>query len=118
MTNRINEKTTVVNISKAALQQQGYSDLTHWLENPDHIYVGRAVRYVTGAKKSKWANPFSKKKYGHQRCVEMYEEYIRNQPELLADISELKNKVLGCWCKPGPCHGDILARLADAANDK
>ena len=26
---------------------------------------------------------------------------------------ELRSKVLGCWCKPGPCHGDILARIAN-----
>jgi Domain of unknown function (DUF4326) len=30
--------------------------------------------------------------------------------------SELKNKTLGCWCKPLPCHGNFLAELADADN--
>jgi hypothetical protein len=24
---------------------------------------------------------------------------------------DLKGKVLGCWCKPMPCHGDILLQL-------
>lgn len=105
-------KSIVVNISKASLNEDGYTDLMHWLENPDHIYIGRAVRYVAGATKSKWANPFSKKKYGHQKCVEMYEDYILKNKNLLADIHELEGKVLGCWCKPGPCHGDILVKLA------
>jgi hypothetical protein len=27
--------------------------------------------------------------------------------------TELKGKVLGCWCKPDACHGDVLAELAD-----
>jgi len=27
------------------------------------------------------------------------------------DLHELVNKRLGCWCKPGPCHGDILVKL-------
>ena len=107
------QKTTIVNIGKAHLQKQGYRDLEQWQEDPLHLYIGRAVRYVPGAKKSKWANPFSKKKYGHQKCVEMYHDYIMRNKELLADIHELKGKVLGCWCKPGPCHGDILAALVD-----
>ena len=25
---------------------------------------------------------------------------------------ELKHDVLGCWCSPEPCHGDILYKLA------
>ena len=24
---------------------------------------------------------------------------------------KLKNKVLGCWCKPDKCHGDILIKI-------
>jgi hypothetical protein len=35
------------------------------------------------------------------------------QLELLAQIPELKDKVLGSYCKPKPCHGDTLAELAD-----
>jgi len=27
---------------------------------------------------------------------------------------ELKGKVLGCWCKPLPCHGDVLAQIANS----
>ena len=108
-----NNSTLVVNVSRANLKEQGYTDLEHWLENPNHIYIGRAVRFVPGALKSKWANPYSKKEYGHQKCIELYEEYILNNKELLADIHELKGKVLGCWCKPGQCHGDILAELAN-----
>jgi hypothetical protein len=44
----------------------------------------------------------------------LYTEYIKNKPELLKLIPvELKGKSLGCWCKPLPCHGDVLAELAD-----
>jgi hypothetical protein len=32
---------------------------------------------------------------------------------LINQVSELKGKILGCWCKPKPCHGDILVELAD-----
>jgi hypothetical protein len=26
---------------------------------------------------------------------------------------ELRGKVLGCWCKPLDCHGDVLKAVAD-----
>ena len=39
-------------------------------------------------------------------------EYLANSG-LLDQIHELKDKILGCWCKPLPCHGDILAELAN-----
>lgn len=50
-------------------------------------------------------NPYSKylKKLGRYRVIEMYREYLNNKPELLALIPmELKDKTLGCWCKPKP----------------
>lgn len=76
------------------------------------VYIGRP---------SKWGNPFSHKEdtlaqfkvKNRAAALAAYEEWIRTQPELLAALSELKDKVLGCWCKPKACHGDILARLAD-----
>jgi hypothetical protein len=30
---------------------------------------------------------------------------------------ELKDKTLGCWCKPKACHGDIIAAYLDGTND-
>ena len=36
-----------------------------------------------------------------------------NIPDLLNQIHELEDKMLGCWRKPEKCHGDILAELAD-----
>jgi hypothetical protein len=30
--------------------------------------------------------------------------------------TELKAKVLGCWCAPLPCHGDTLTELANRVN--
>lgn len=31
----------------------------------------------------------------------------------MKDLHELKGKVLGCWCAPNSCHGDVLTELAD-----
>ena len=37
----------------------------------------------------------------------------KRRQEVLKRIGELKGKVLRCYCKPQPCHGDYLAELAD-----
>jgi hypothetical protein len=31
----------------------------------------------------------------------------------MADVKSLKDKVLGCYCAPLPCHGDVLVKLAN-----
>jgi hypothetical protein len=46
--------------------------------------------------------------------IERYERWLLEQPELLAAFGELRGKVLGCWCAPQACHGDVLVRLSDA----
>jgi hypothetical protein len=32
----------------------------------------------------------------------------------MAALPELRGKRLVCYCHPLPCHGDVLAELADA----
>jgi len=75
------------------------------------VYIGRQLNYPkANFKRSKWANPFTLSQYGIS-SLEMYENHVRNSPELMDSLSELTGKILGCWCKPGPCHGDILIKL-------
>jgi hypothetical protein len=79
------------------------------------VYIGRP---------SKWGNPFSHKEgtlaqfrvATRAECIAAYERWIRAQPELMeAARRELRGKVLGCWCKPAACHGDVLAAIADGS---
>lgn len=80
-------------------------------ENFD-VYIGRP---------SKWGNPYSHlpgtiaefSVKTRDEAIVMYEFWIRQQPELLADLHELKDRVLGCWCDPKPCHGHVLLKLVD-----
>jgi hypothetical protein len=46
-------------------------------------------------------------------AVFRYKSHLLSQPDLMADLHELKGKRLGCYCAPLPCHGDVLAELAD-----
>lgn len=69
------------------------------------VYIGRG---------SKWGNPYVIGKSGQRGAVlSKYRDYILNSPELIADLHELDGKVLGCWCKPLACHGDILVQLVE-----
>lgn len=69
------------------------------------VYIGRP---------SKWGNPFKIGQDGtRQQVIEKYRDYLLSQPKLLAATTELRGKTLGCWCKPRPCHGDILEELSN-----
>ncbi len=102
----------VVNIKVTELRKKGIQNFQEWAANPNNVYIGRNMSlYVSGANASKWQNPYCAKKYGLDECLKLYEKHIRESPELLAALPELKGKTLGCWCKPNKCHGDILIAL-------
>jgi hypothetical protein len=67
------------------------------------IYIGRP---------SKWGNPFEIGIDGNRKeVIEKYRTYIQTNKELLSQLDELDGKILGCWCKPSACHGDVLVEL-------
>lgn len=74
-----------------------------------------AGRYVRIDRRTKWGNPYKiSKARPREECIRLYRELVLSRPDLLAAArNELCGKVLGCWCKPLPCHGDVLAELAD-----
>ncbi len=79
--------------------------VVHCKKSRYDIYIGRP---------SKWGNPFEIGKDGtRDEVIKKYENYILNNPKLLAALPELKGKILGCWCSPKSCHGDVLVRLAN-----
>ncbi|AVK75322.1 hypothetical protein pqer_cds_900 [Pandoravirus quercus] len=85
------------------------------------VYIGR--RWTVGGwdlPQSEWANPYTVRQVGSAtEAVRLYEhEHLAQRPDLVAKVGSLKGLALGCWCKnrpDDPCHGDVLARLADAA---
>ena len=78
------------------------------------IYVGRP---------SIWSNPFTHKPLADTlaqfqvttrvEAVQKYEEWLLQQPELMARIHELQGLVLGCFCYPLPCHANVLVHYAN-----
>ena len=73
---------------------------------PDAVYVGRPT---------KWGNPFSVARWGRDQAIAKYRAWL--QDRIWAgnrDPEELRGKDLVCWCKPAPCHADILLEVANA----
>jgi hypothetical protein len=84
-------------------------------EVADVVYVGRAM-YRGGWRlpASPFANPFRIGVDGdREQVIAKYRDYLLGRPDLLALLPDLRGKRLGCWCKPLPCHADVIAELAD-----
>jgi len=82
-----------------------FPKVVHCKQNPFDILIDRST---------KWGNPFIIGTDGTRReVIKKYKNWILKQPDLLKDLHQLKGKILGCWCKPLPCHGDVLFELAN-----
>jgi len=69
------------------------------------VYIGRG---------SKWGNRFVIGRDGdREEVIWKYREWILKNDYLLSCLGELKDKVLGCYCKPLACHGDVLVELVE-----
>jgi len=69
------------------------------------VYIGRG---------SIWGNPYRIGVDGTRaEVIEKYEVYIRNNSKLLKKLHLIQGMVLGCYCKPLPCHGDVLIKLIE-----
>ena len=67
------------------------------------VYIGRG---------SKWGNPYCIGLDGDRdEVIRKYEVWIRGQKHLMDSLHELDGKILGCFCFPLPCHGNVLIKL-------
>jgi hypothetical protein len=90
--------------------------VVHCQKDDYDVYIGRP---------SKWGNPFShiqdKKTRAEflvnsrKEAVDAYEQWILHGggQHLLQDLKDLQGKILGCWCVPKSCHGEILVKLVN-----
>jgi hypothetical protein len=86
-------------------------------DNPDAVYIGRQMkgRYS----RSCWANPYHLNIDGtREEVIAKFEAYARRLlddpatgPKARERLMALDGKVLGCWCAPKACHGDVLIKL-------
>ena len=76
------------------------------INNSDYdVFIGRP---------SKWGNPFVIGPDGSRfDVIRKYKIYLLNNRKLMESLPELYGKKLGCYCKPKPCHGDVLVELVN-----
>lgn len=77
------------------------------------VYIGR--RWSFGGwdlPQSPWANPYRIGRDGsREEVLRKYKKLILTRVDLLQKLPELGGKILGCFCSPEPCHGDVLVQL-------
>ena len=78
------------------------------------VYIGRAGKGESGY----FGNPFRlKPNEDRGSTLIRYKEYfykrLESDSEFKQRILALKDKTLGCFCKPHACHGDIIAEYLD-----
>ncbi len=88
--------------------------IVHCKKEKYDVYIGRGSIYgnpYTHIKNKETKAEFIVK--DRKTAIEKYKEYLLNSPELLKQIKTLKDKTLGCWCKPKSCHGDIIIEILE-----
>ena len=96
-----------------------------WTAPDGVVYVGRG---------SMWGNPFTVKAImdgfpisvglsqgeAQARAVKMFEQWLERplvemerRNRVLNQMESLRGKDLMCWCGEGPCHADVLLKLAN-----
>jgi len=72
-----------------------------WLGNPHHIG---------------WCK-ICEKTHDRKDCIEHFTRDFMNKvesdPEFRSSVLKIKGKVLGCYCKPKACHGDVIVAWLD-----
>ena len=77
--------------------------VVHCKKQKYDVYIGRP---------SKWGNPFCIGRDGtREDVINAYRNYLLSNLSLIDDIESLRGKILGCWCKPQACHGDVIEEI-------
>ena len=106
--------------------------VVHCKKEKFDIYIGRP----SGNSIEHYGNPFSHLRGSkatvylpsREECIKAHDEWFNGtawqhiEPErrkwVLANIENLRDKVLACWCDPLPCHGDNYVKYLTLPSPK
>lgn len=101
--------------------------VVHCCREDYDVYIGRGRDPRTN-KRGEWGNPFSHRRSrvlgvtvvgSREEAIGRYRGYLWHEIQAgrisLEQLAALHGKVLGCWCAPESCHGEVLARAAQWA---
>lgn len=84
-----------------------------WQTNSEYVYIGRTGKGLVGP----WGNPFLLLPPPQARLdtLSTYKHWLlsRDKEYLNKMKQELRGKTLVCFCKPKPCHGDIIIEFVE-----
>lgn len=85
------------------------------------VHLKRDAYDVRIDRQTAWGNPFV---LGHDgdrdEVIAKYLQWVTTSSDPTAtwirdNVHKLHGKILGCWCAPHSCHGDVLLVLAEQA---
>lgn len=89
------------------------------------VYIGRPSKLIPPSKPDadgRWGNPFRIGPDGSRaEVIAKFRAWLKGEivvpgrtPPSREEIRRaLKGKVLGCWCAPQACHGDVYLEIAN-----
>lgn len=84
---------------------------------PKVVHLKREPYDVRIDRQTHWGNPFVIGKDGNrEQVIAKYRAWILEPDNAhVVDMAkrDLRGKVLGCWCAPKACHGDVLLEIAN-----
>lgn len=100
--------------------------IVHCRIEPCDVYIGRTKHTH---KKMHYGNPWKIGRDGtRDEVCDRYEAWLRKKADatvepdrrdwILRNVWKLHGAVLGCWCAPQRCHGEVLAVLAEEEYQK
>lgn len=89
----------------------------------EYVYIGNACP-ERNLRASLLANPFTiYQENDREKIMQDYHDWLRKEIKAKGPIyrymlslqlqSIQKNLILGCWCKPKKCHGDIIKKILE-----
>lgn len=102
-----------------------YNNLEEWIADTNNYYIEENRRVVIRGRSYPYKDSIFKipakikrqKNINKQQMLELYKDYLidrsNKDEEFKKELLNLKDKNLGCWCKPDICHGDILLEVIE-----
>lgn len=91
------------------------------------VYIGRAnggkdhMMNTLPTKKGWLGNPYSLSEYSREQSIKKFKidfkHKLKNDLYFRQEVKKLKGKILGCFCKPKSCHGDVIKEYLDSLEE-